>query len=112
MKRIILAVLGVLTVAAGVDAQNTAQTIERALGERHGARHSFEIVETSVELLRLGQHRDRRNTRRGVGEAPPDPHEDGRRSHRSPMIVRGHPRPAGESWREVPRVRRGPLSLA
>ncbi len=31
MKRIILAVLGVLTVSAGADAQNTAQTIERAL---------------------------------------------------------------------------------
>ncbi len=31
MKRIILAVLGVLTVSAGVDAQSTAQTIERAL---------------------------------------------------------------------------------
>ena len=31
MKRIILAVVGVLTVSAGVDAQNTAQTIERAL---------------------------------------------------------------------------------
>ncbi len=31
MKRIILAVLGVLTVSAGADAQSTAQTIERAL---------------------------------------------------------------------------------
>ena len=31
MKRIILAVLGVLTVSTGVDAQNRAQTIERAL---------------------------------------------------------------------------------
>ena len=31
MKRIILAVLGVLTVSAGADAQNNAQTIERAL---------------------------------------------------------------------------------
>ena len=31
MKRIILAVLGALTVSAGVEAQNTAQTIERAL---------------------------------------------------------------------------------
>ena len=31
MKRIILAVLGVLTISAGVDAQSTAQTIERAL---------------------------------------------------------------------------------
>ena len=31
MKRIILAVLGALTVSAGADAQNTAQTIERAL---------------------------------------------------------------------------------
>jgi hypothetical protein len=31
MKRIILAVLGVLTVSVGVDAQSTAQTIERAL---------------------------------------------------------------------------------
>jgi hypothetical protein len=31
MKRIILAVVGVLTVSAGADAQSTAQTIERAL---------------------------------------------------------------------------------
>ncbi len=31
MKRIILAVLGVLTVSAGADAQSTAMTIERAL---------------------------------------------------------------------------------
>lgn len=31
MKRIILAVVGVLTVSAGADAQNNAQTIERAL---------------------------------------------------------------------------------
>ena len=31
MKRIILAVLGVLTVSAGADAQSTAQTIERAV---------------------------------------------------------------------------------
>ena len=31
MKRIILAVLGVLTVSAGAEAQNMAQTIERAL---------------------------------------------------------------------------------
>ena len=31
MKRIILAVLGLLTVSAGADAQNTAQMIERAL---------------------------------------------------------------------------------
>ena len=31
MKRIILAVLGVLTVSVGVDAQSTTQTIERAL---------------------------------------------------------------------------------
>jgi hypothetical protein len=31
MKRIILAVLGVLTVSAGVDAQNSAQSIEKAL---------------------------------------------------------------------------------
>ena len=31
MKRIILAILGVLTVSAGADAQSTAQTIERAL---------------------------------------------------------------------------------
>ena len=31
MKRIILAVVGVLTVTTGVDAQSTAQTIERAL---------------------------------------------------------------------------------
>ena len=31
MKRIILAVVGLLTVSAGADAQSTARTIERAL---------------------------------------------------------------------------------
>ena len=50
MKRIILAVLGVLTVSAGADAQSMAQTIERALLAAPGrAREAATVISWNAD---------------------------------------------------------------
>ena len=50
MKRIILAVVGLLTVSAGADAQSTAQTIERALLAAPGnARENATVISWNAD---------------------------------------------------------------